>query len=180
MMTGRRRPAFYEAVEHGDSTAVSQMLDQGFDVNQADDENEGTTPIMYASLGGQLEARGVYLLKRWWPTWNGTDVHGTTALMCAAQGGHRRAHRNSSALHDAADYPGLPLDPNVTNEDGDAALHFAAQAGHAQAVDACCSRLAPDPGSGEQCIIRRPRWRQTRRITRITARALREGPPEAC
>ena len=133
---------FYEAVEDGNSRAISQFLDQGYDVNQADADNEGTTPIMYASLSGRKEMLK-FLLKQGADV-DGKDIHGTTALMCAAQGGHHELIEFLCSP-DEAEFPGLPVDPNVKNVDGDTALHFAAEAGHSKAVDVLLS-LGANPG----------------------------------
>ncbi len=133
--------AFYEAVEDGDSRTVCRYLDQGFDVDQAHTDNEGTTAIMYASLSGKKELLEL-LLERGGDV-NAKDIHGTTALMCAAQGGHHELVRFLCSP-DKAEFSGLPLDPNVVNLDGDTALHFAAEAGHRKVVDVLLS-FGADP-----------------------------------
>jgi ankyrin repeat protein len=171
---------FYEAVELGDSSAVSQFLDQGFDVNQADEDNEGTTPIMYASLGGQKKLVE-YLLKHGADV-DGKDVHGTTALMCAAQGGYHEIIKFFCSP-DEVEFSGLPLDPNVTNVDGDAALHFAAEAGHGKAVDMLLSLGAnPDLKNNAhqtaEMTADQANQEETSRILREARLKLAEPAPE--
>ena len=156
---------FFVAAEEGDVDTVRGMLRDGFDVNMADDTNEGTTALMYAAMNGQLVVVDELIVKRGADK-NMTDVNGTTVLMCAAQEGYHKLIQLLCSKHDLemeltdggeendmmeTDKGGQPLkfrghgmNPNVRNIDGDTALHFAAQHGHMKAVEALLS-LGADP-----------------------------------
>ena len=151
---GQREPPNYsdifEAAQAGDIEAVRQFVDDGVDVNTGNSEDDETTALLYAALNGYANMVDELILTLGADE-NVTDQYGTTVLMCAAQEGYYRLIRSlcsdpDTVIEDSDDSVGRrktrgqvqthghEVDPNIKNDDGDTALHYAAERGHLKAV----------------------------------------------
>jgi ankyrin repeat protein len=148
--------SIFEAALSGMRSEVIEMLDKGLDINTRDED--GRTVLMYASYDGHSELirdllnRGAKV--------NLQDVNGRTALMLASSGPFPDAvkllldhdadpnivdkEEHFSALMYAAAEGQLEVikillkyhaDPKMKDVDGDDAITFARNNGHAQVVD---------------------------------------------
>jgi len=161
------KPDIFEAARDGAIERVRELLEEGVDVDEGDPEDDDTTPLMYAALHGNNDIVDELILV-WGADENVTDRFGTTVLMCAAQEGHHQMIK-SLCMNPDEDFEdssededeesgkrkrtqrtrsththGHSVDPNIKNDDGDTALHYAAEQGHKKAVQMLL-RYAADP-----------------------------------
>ncbi len=152
----------FEAARDGAIERVRELLEEGFDVDEGDPNDDDTTPLMYAALHGNNDIVDELILV-WGADENVTDRFGTTVLMCAAQEGHHKLIK-SLCMNPDEDFEdssedeesgkrkrtrsththGHSVDPNIKNDDGDTALHYAAEQGHKKAVQMLL-RYGADP-----------------------------------
>ncbi len=118
--------ALHEAAEYGQNIIVELLLEHNADPNVTDEE--GNTPLMLAASRGHVGGREWLCIgQEYVETIRLLLKHGATA--------DQKGSRGRTALHDAATYgyhtivDGLlqhNADPNVTDEDGNTPLMFAA------------------------------------------------------
>jgi hypothetical protein len=117
-----RREELIKAIEKGDKEKVKELLDKRAEINIRD--NDGWTPLMYASKNNDLEI--IKLLLEKGANVNLTDKYGQTALILASANGHKEAVE--LLLEKGADV-------NIQDEDGWTALMFASQNGYKEVVE---------------------------------------------
>lgn len=144
--------SIHQAALEGRTDLVRKMLEEGADVNSADDDER--TPLMYAAFNGRNEI--IKLLLDLGAKVNSHDISGRTALMMASSGPYPaavkilldhgadpniadREEKFTALMYAAAegqtDVVKLLLayraDPSVKDADGEDALTFAVNNGHA-------------------------------------------------
>lgn len=76
--------SMWQALRRGDTATMRKLLEEGFDVNDSDDED--ATLLHHAARAGQNEV--AQLLLDYGANINAQDLYGHTPLMLAAEGGH--------------------------------------------------------------------------------------------
>ena len=124
-----------EAAKRGDGTAVSALLEQGFDANET--ALAGATALHWVAHRDDLETAG--LLLRAGAQANASNDYGVTPLMLAAENG-------SAAMVELL--LGAGADANAALPSGETVLMTAARTGEAAAVTALLTHGA-DPNTAE-------------------------------
>ena len=157
---------FLEAAMRGDQSAVSALIERGIDVNVLDEE--GRSALQLASFDGHHEV--VTLLLKRGANVDHIDAKGRTALMFASTGPHLetvelliKAGASLDAIDHEEHFTALMFaaaegqtevvkallragaDPDLRDVDGDSALTFASQNGHAEVVSLLESVTDADP-----------------------------------
>jgi len=122
------RAPLADAVERGDTAAVSTLLKKGADVNAA--QGDGMTALHWAAMNGDAPL-ATTLLKAGANPSAVTRINGYTPLMLAARQGKGAAV--AALLAGGAD-------PNTTSDNGVTPLMFAAASGDVASVEAIAAR----------------------------------------